>query len=879
MSSLDQYMVPAPRAEQGSQPTSATQGGSISSTSHSLFFQPSAPANLDDSFLVGAGYDGRKGSVYLKLYEPRTHRIHFWYDNTGHTPYCLSKEPIRKLERIRDVTGHYGFIRMEESKRYDGLEETEIPVTVIYARDPLSIGGRTNSIREARNVNAYEADIHYVLNYFYDRHLDPGMPYSIRSRNLEPGRQLETTILGEKLAEGDQDYRNLMTRWLRLLEYPVPTYKRISMDIEVESPLETRMPDPEMTEDRVICVTLLPNDAPGRILILRRPGEGREDEKLVKPPGTARIEWYDREEDMLSQVFAAMLDYPVFVTFNGDDFDMRYLYNRAVNKLKIPKEEVPIELSRESTGLSYGLHFDLYRFFGIKAIQVYAFGNKYREVSLDHISEILLGRGKISFEGHVTSLSYTDLATYCFNDAELVMDLTRFDEEVILKLVTALSRINCISPEDLSRQGVSSWVKSMMHKEHRNRGYIIPHQEDILKVKGEATSTAIIKGKKYKGGMVVEPVPGVHFGVAVMDFASLYPSIMKHWNLGYETIRCKHPEDRKNKVPDTDHWVCTKNRAMESLLVGSLRDIRVKWYKPKSKDPSLTPALRTWYNIVQNALKVVLNASYGVFGADRFALYCPPVAESTAAIGRYDVTRTIDEAKRLNIEVVYGDTDSIFLKTPDRSRLEELIQWAKKELGMELESDKNYRFVALSQRKKNYLGVQTDGRVDIKGLTGKKRHIPIFLKTAFSQLVEILRMVQNPEDFDQARTRIKTLVANLYSKLHNHEFTLDDLAFNMMLGKSVQAYTKTTPQHIKAAQQLKDKGIYVGAGDLIRYVKTKGGVRPIQLATKEQVDGPKYREYIQSTFEQVLDALGLDFDEISGNPKSSLENFFSIPKS
>src|SRR5438552_15939440 len=150
----------------------------------------------------------------------------------------------------------------------------------------------------------------------------------------------------------------------------------------------------------------------------------------------------------------------------------------------------------------------------------------------------------------------------------------------------------------------------MLFREHRLRGYIIPRYEEITESKGSTSTIAVIKGKKYKGGMVVDPTPGVHFQVAVLDFASLYPSIIKTWNLGYETILCKHPEDRTNKIPGTDHWVCRKNRAMESQLVGSLRDVRIRWYKPRSKEKSLDPSTLSWYQVVQNALKVVLNASY-----------------------------------------------------------------------------------------------------------------------------------------------------------------------------------------------------------------------------------------------------------------------------
>ncbi|PSN95083.1 hypothetical protein B9Q09_03520, partial [Candidatus Marsarchaeota G2 archaeon ECH_B_SAG-C16] len=59
---------------------------------------------------------------------------------------------------------------------------------------------------------------------------------------------------------------------------------------------------------------------------------------------------------------------------------------------------------------------------------------------------------------------------------------------------------------------------------------------------------ATIKGKKYKGAIVISPKAGVYFDVVVLDFASLYPSILKEYNLSYETVRCPHPECRNNKV-------------------------------------------------------------------------------------------------------------------------------------------------------------------------------------------------------------------------------------------------------------------------------------------------------------------------------------------
>src|SRR3989441_1010858 len=858
MSSLDQYMV---RREIPRPPTRED-------LKSQLVFKPSIPRNLAGSYFIGAGYDGARQLVFLKLYEPETQKVHFWFDNTGHLPYCYSKTPIPDLQRDDRVTHHPGFLRFEQVARYDALLGKEIQVSKIIVRDPLSIGGRPSGcIRDL--IPAWEADIRYTENYIYDRHLEPGMIYRVKEGRLQHGQREDSTRTPADFREGDEEYKKLVSQWLSLLEAPLPTFRRLALDIEVHSPVDTRVPDPTLAEYKVICASLCGSDGTRRVLVLKRPEMGEATAHLEDTD----VEFFETEEDLIANIFKALNDYPLVLTFNGDDFDLRYLYNRALNR-GFTRDQIPVELGRESAGLKYGIHLDLYRFFFNRSIQVYAFGNRYREVTLDAISEALLQVGKAEISTPISRLSYTELASYCFQDAQLVLDLTTFDGEVVMKLVSALSRISFLPIEDMARQGVSGWIRSMMFKEHRERGYLIPRSEEVKKAKGDTTTIAIIRGKKYKGGIVVDPVPGVHFNVAVLDFASLYPSLMKAWNLGYETLQCDHVECKTNRVPDTDHWVCRLKKAMESQLIGSLRDIRIKWYKPRSKDRSLENDILSWYQVVQNALKVVLNASYGVFGADRFSLYCPPLAESIAAIGRYDITNTIDEAKRLGIEVFYGDTDSLFLGTPSRAKLDELIAWSKSELGMELEVDKNYRYVALSNRKKNYLGVHEDNRVDIKGMTGKKRHIPEFLKAVFVQLVEILGQVKTPGDFDEALTKIKDLVRESYSKLKKREYSKEDLAFNMMIGKSVGGYTKTTPQHVKAAKQLREKGEDIRAGDLVSFVKVRGGsgVKPVQLANIQEIDVDKYTEYIRSTFEQVLDSLGLDYEELTGARK--LEAFF-----
>jgi DNA polymerase I len=549
------------------------------------------------------------------------------------------------------------------------------------------------------------------------------------------------------------------------------------------------------------------------------------------------------------------------------------LAHRALNH-GFRREEIPIEVGRRVCLLKYGVHIDLYKFFFNRSIQIYAFNNRYRDVTLDDVGKALIGMEKIKLEKNLGELTYTELAKYCFRDAEITFKLANFEDELVMKLILVLARISSMPMEDVSRQGVSRWIRNFMHREHRKRNMLIPNAEEIIAAKGKAATKAIIKGKKYKGAIVVEPVPGVHFNVSVMDFPSLYPSIIKVWNLGYQSILCKHPECRNNLIPDTPHWVCTKKHALESLLIGSLRDLRVQWYKPKSKDKTLPAEIRSWYNIIQGALKVILNASYGVFGAETFDLYCPPVAEATAAIARHSLTQILKEAEELRIQVLYGDTDSIFLKNPSKEQIEKLSQWTEQTLKMSLDVDKVYRYAVFSSRKKNYLGVLEDGSVDVKGLTGKKRHIPIFIKKAFDKMKERLALVKTPADFEKAKKDICEIIRDCYMRLKRREWeSLNDLAFNVVLGEEPEHYTKTTPQHVRAARILKEGGMELKAGDLISFVKVtkEPHVKPVELATKNEIDVDKYIAYLHSTFDQVLDALGLDFNEIIGLTK--LERF------
>lgn len=826
--------------------------------------------NVPPSFLLGAGYDGEKRLAFLELYDPQSKRIYHYYDKSGHKPYCYTKDPIESLGWLRQRND---VVDIHTEEKMDLINDRKILVTKIVTSDPLAIGGAANERSIRNSITAYEADIKYYENYLYDSQLQVGSYYSVRDGKVLP--EVPENLPGvedalRKSLEGStpplSDY---IRSWALLLTQPQPDLKRAAIDVEVYSPLESRIPDPEKAEYQIISVALVGSDGKKVVYVLERPGIEMGQDRL--PPGVEK-RLFKTEPELLLSFYEDLLTYPVIVTFNGDDFDLPYLYQRSLN-MQIPKESIPISRSLQMASIHHGIHIDLYKAFNNKSVQVYAFSNKYTEHTLNGVATGLLGREKVEVGSAIGVLPLNELAYYNYIDADLTLELTNFNNGVLMKLFITVCRISKMPLEDASRLNVSNWIRSLMIFEHRRWNALVPRRED-LEGKGGASSEAIIKGKKYKGGFVVEPKPGVHFSVVVLDFASLYPSLIKVYNLSYETVRCTHEGCRSNIIPETDHWVCKERKGMTSLLIGSLRDVRVGYFKSLAKRPGLSKADREFYNVISQALKVYLNASYGVMGYENFALYCLPVAEATAALGRYSISRTIEKAKELGVEVLYGDTDSVFLRAPSTEQLDAILAWARKELGIDLEVDKVYRYAAFSSRKKNYAAVYPDGSLEIKGMTGKKSNVPVFIKKTFKDVMKVLADVKNPEDFDVARENIRQMLRNTYLQLKRREIPMEELAFHVMMNKPVDKYFDTTPQHVKAAQLLQQRGKEIKPGDVISFVKTSNGlgVKPVELAKPEDIDVEKYVEYMRGTFDQLLDALGYDFDEILGATR--LEDFF-----
>ena len=837
---------------------------------------------MPPSLLVSATYDNNTKSAVLKFYEPKSQKIILWKDEINHKPYCFSRLAPDELDFLKERDD---VLKIESVKKHDLIKDKETNMSKIIVADPLAIGGTTGDKSIRNIIETWESDIKYYENYLYDRSLIVGKYYEIvegkiRPHDLDISEEVKLALksllwdkVDSKSLVDSNEFKDFISEWAELLNQPIPKIKRLSIDIEVEAEIG-RIPDPKVAEKKITAVGLKGSDGFDKIFVLRTEGTEEGKNELDQ---NIEVVFYDKdkEKDMIFDAFKIITEFPFVVTYNGDEFDLPYLYNRA-EKLGIKNSDNPLYMMRDSATLKHGVHLDLYRTLSNRSFQIYAFSQKYTDFSLNSVSKALLGKEKIDYGLEIDELNLYQTANYCYNDALLTYELTSFNSDLLMNLLVIIARIGRMPIDDIARMGVSQWIRSLLYFEHRQRNALIPKREELQRRSEGVMSDAVIKDKKYRGGLVVEPKEGIHFNVVVMDFASLYPSIIKVKNLSYETVRCPHEECKKNTIPQTNHWTCSRRNGMTSIIIGSLRDLRVNYYKSLSKKETLTEEQRQQYTVVSQALKVILNASYGVMGAEIFPLYFLPAAEATTAIGRYTILETIKKCENTGIEVLYGDTDSLFIKNPTEEQIQKVIEQAKKDHGVDLEIDKVYRYCVLSNRKKNYLGVTKEGKVDVKGLTGKKSHTPPFIKKLFYELLDVLSKVQTIEDFERAKKQISDKISTCAKKVQEKEIPLEDLTFNVMISKAPSEYVKTVPQHIRAAKLLETIR-EVKKGDRISYVKilNKPGVKPLELAKRDEIDSKKYMEFMESTLEQITSSMDLDFDTILGKPKQTgLDEFF-----
>lgn len=510
----------------------------------------------------------------------------------------------------------------------------------------------------------------------------------------------------------------------------------------------------------------------------------------------------------------------------------------------------------------------------------------FEDFSLQAVSSTLLGKGKLVTSQHraeeITNLYETDLTTLCrynLQDCRLVRGI--FDQTKLIDFAVERARLTGLA---LGRAGgsVASFDNLYLPKLHR-RGYVAPDR---------ATTSNL---DASPGGYLIDSRPGLYDNVLLLDFKSLYPSIIRSFlvdplgmALATELVTDSANDTTTDKTSDT-HTESDVDSARKSgeVPVEGFNGARF------ARDAAILPELieQLWQErdlakasgsaALSQAIKIIMNSFYGVLGSSGCRFFDPRLASSITRRGHEIIQRTQAYIENAGHPVIYGDTDSVFVllgsevdhvsarKTGD-SLAKELNNWWRAALkdehnidsALEIEFEAHYeKFFMPTIRgadkgsKKRYAGRirHVDGTTELvfKGLEA--------VRTDWTQLArefqrELCQRVFNDEPFDDY---LRDTVEGLY----RGDFDAQ-LVYRKRLRRRVDEYTRNVPPHAQAARLLDKPGRWIS------YVITHNGPVPVELTP----DNPDYDHYHERQLKPVADALlqffDTSFDDVVSNQMS-----------
>ncbi|OYT25655.1 MAG: DNA polymerase [Thermoprotei archaeon ex4572_64] len=278
----------------------------------------------------------------------------------------------------------------------------------------------------------------------------------------------------------------------------------------------------------------------------------------------------------------------------------------------------------------------------------------------------------------------------------------------------------------------------------------------------------------------------------------------------------------------------------------------------------------------QRALKIMANAMYGYCGWLGARWYRREVAEAVTAWARTLLKDVINYARKIGLQVIYGDTDSLFVKYREEL-IGKLVNYVEKELGFEIKIDRIYRRVLFTEAKKRYAGLTIDDKIDVVGFETVRGDWADIAKDLQEKVVEIILREGNIE-------KALKLVYETIERLKKLKFNIDEVIIWKTLDKSLSEYKVLTP-HVAAAKKLIEHGYKVGKGDAVGFVITKQGGSKLAYRAKpyilikdlNEIDINYYIEkQVLPAVMRILKVLGVREDEVlSGRRSTSILDYFT----
>ena len=476
--------------------------------------------------------------------------------------------------------------------------------------------------------------------------------------------------------------------------------------------------------------------------------------------------------------------------------------------------------------------------------------------------------------------------------------------------VIELARLAKIPIQRMARTSPGTAITSMQLDRAFQEGILIPWR----KGEPERFKTAWDLLIADKGGLVFQPKLGIFEGVAEIDFASMYPTIMAIHNISPETVFCRCCEN--HNVPEAGYTLCEKR---EGIVPRTLRPIlkRRAWLKKMAKEIECglrnaecgtkikdtregtgqkvessetnktecetnkfgvkkeDQSKREVYDRKQAALKWMLVTCFGYLGYRNARFGRIEAHEAVTAFGREKLLQAKELCEGEGFELLHAITDSLWIRKKNLMEEEvlELCGKISQATGITMSLEGIYRWMTFLPSKGNpespvanrYFGLFENGKMKARGLAFRRSDMPPFIQEAQIRMLEILAEAKNKDDYQSKVPQILELLLEYSLKLKEGQVKAEELTIGKRISQEPNEY-KVDSLTALAAQQLEDFGIPIHPGEKVRYVikdaeaKDKAErVRSFPLVGPDDTyDVKKYLELLLKATEELLIHLGYD---------------------
>jgi len=562
------------------------------------------------------------------------------------------------------------------------------------------------------------------------------------------------------------------------------------------------------------------------------------------------------------------LDVDVITGWNSIDFDLTVLQKiafRLRHPLQLGRDSSPLRLRKPEGYFGSGqasipgrLVLD-----GIDLLRG-AF-IRMDDYSLDAVAREVLGEGK-AVAGDVRDRIGEIVHNYR-HDLPAFALYARTDARLAYQIVEKLN----VVPLAFARSKLSGMTPDRVAASIASFDFLYLSELERLKIVAPSVRSSDARvHAAQQGGHVLEPLTGMHRNVWVFDFKSLYPSIIRTFNIDpLSYVAEPHPGEALIETPG-----------------GAFR--RAPAILPRLLDelfPRREAAKRAGDSVAGHAIKILMNSFYGVLGTPACRFYNPALANSITGMGKEMLLWSKSWFEAAGFVVLYGDTDSLFVHSgmddPERAAAHgpELSAALSKELAayikqrwqvpskLELKFEKLYLKLFLPRARhstrgasKRYAGLRHGGTLDTVEFVGME-----VVRSDWTALAKDVQRELYARLF--ADEPVDAYLKDIVKRVRGGE--LDEaLVYRKNLRKGSEEYTATTPPHVAAARKSTQK-----PGRLISYVMTTDGPEPT-----DNIQHPLDREHyvekqIKPVAEPVLATLGLDFELIIGDQRQ-MQMFF-----